>query len=149
MLRFRVNLYARPDSLEAGEPITLRNVKLATLRGRGQQTIFDAYLPVTFEAALAEMQKLPRMDAEPDGYYVFSGGQQGERWQIDGHLFDFSGRLHRVEMSGHCPAGVFAQLLAIFAPEASEEKKSELAFELIREGVVMDKDNFLRWANAD
>ncbi|MEQ8209018.1 MAG: hypothetical protein RH917_04235 [Lacipirellulaceae bacterium] len=143
MLNFRTSLYARPESLIAGEFTSLRGFQLKTLCGPGPQTIFDAYLPVTFEEALKKLQELPRMDAEPDGFFVYSGDSEGKRWQIDGHLYDFNNQLHRVELSGSCPKSVFNQLLAIFAAD-----ETPAAFELIREGVVLDKENFDRWAGA-
>ena len=144
ILNFRTNLYARPESLVAGDTIKLRDTELETLRGSGPQVIFAAFLPVTFEDALEKLQQLSRMDAEPDGFFVYSGEAQGARWQVDGHLYDFSERMHRVELSGNCPKSEFDQLLAIFAAN-----ETEVVFELIREGVVLDMANFLKWAAAE
>lgn len=143
MFNFRTNLYARPESLVAGDTIKLRDMEIATLRGSGPQTIFNAYLPLTFEAALDKLQQLPRMDAEPDGFFVHSGEAEGARWQVDGHLYDFNNRLHRVELSGSCPQEQFEQLLAIFANE------TEVVFELIREAAVLDEANFRKWAETE
>lgn len=143
LLNFRTNLYARPDSLVPSDSIVLRDVELRTYRGTGLQTIFDAYFPLTFEQALAALQTLPRMDAEPDGFFVYSGEAEGQRWQIDGHLFDFNNQLHRVELSGNCPETEFYDLLMHFAAD-----KTLFVFELIREGVVLDERNFRLWASA-
>ena len=60
----------------------------------------------TWEDAATQFERLPRMIFEPDGSFVVSGGVRESRWQVDGHLFDFAGRLHRLELHGECPRGV-------------------------------------------
>jgi hypothetical protein len=117
-------------------------VRVASLRGNaGQPLIFDAYFPITFEEALAALVKLPRLDAEPDGFFVIAGGQGASHWRVSGQLFDFGGRLHRVELNGECPAEAFDALVACFG------EADQLAFELVREGVALDATNFRQWAS--
>ena len=98
---------------------------------------FDAFLPVTFEQALEALRRLPRLDAEPDGFFVIAGDHEGFRWQVDGHLFDFGDRLHRIELHGECPAETLDTILGCFGwPDAS------LVFELVKEGVALDEPTF-------
>jgi hypothetical protein len=124
MLRsFHVNVYARPSDFASN--FSLR----------------DAFLPVSFEQALDALTRLPRMDVEPDGFFVLAGETDSVRWQIDGHLFDFGDRMHRVELRGECPAEMFDDLLRCFGwPE------TPLIFELVREGVALEEAAFREWA---
>lgn len=91
----------------------------------------------TWEQAAAGLETLPRMIFEPDGSWIWSGGVGHERWQIDGHLFDFAGVLHRVELHGACPDEEFDRLLTCFGwPEV------ELAFEMVRAGTRLTETEF-------
>ena len=99
------------------------------------------------------LERLPRMIFELDGSFVVSGSyeragatsqrapisdeQRTSRWQVDGHLFDFAGRLHRVELHGHCPPAAFDDLLRCVGWPAQP-----LAFEMVREGVTLDEQAF-------
>jgi hypothetical protein len=139
LYRFHVNVFARPSSVQKGETIDLRGVHVPSLRA----TAFDAFLPVTFEAAILALTKLPRVDAEPDGFFVISGDAEGARWQIDGHLFDFGDRLHRVELHGECPPRALDEVLRCFHWPATP-----LVFELVKEGVAVDEPSFRAWASA-
>ena len=89
----------------------------------------------TWEDAAAMLERLPRMIFEPDGSFVVSGDDaDGRRWQVDGHLFDFAGRLHRMELRGECPPAAFDELLKCVGWPAQE-----LAFEMVREGITLDE----------
>ncbi|WP_148076120.1 hypothetical protein [Bythopirellula goksoeyrii] len=91
----------------------------------------------SWEQAAAELEVLSRMIFEPDGSWIWSGGHGDERWQIDGHLFDFEEVLHRVELHGACPPGEFDRLLACFGwPEV------ELTVEMVREGTKLTEAEF-------
>jgi hypothetical protein len=104
---------------------------------------FDSYFEVTFEQAAEALGRLPRLDAEPDGFFLLNGEHEGRRWQIDGHLFDFADRLHRVELHGACPAETFDALLRCFG-----WPQTPVAFELVHEGVALDETAFRQWAAA-
>ena len=111
MFRFHVNLFAAP--------------RTAT---------FDC----TWEEAAARLEVLPRMIFEPDGSFVVSGNDEaGQRWQVDGHLFDFSGRLQRVELHGECPTIAFDDLLRCFG-----WPMQQLEFEMVREGLTLLEREF-------
>jgi hypothetical protein len=96
---------------------------------------------VTWEDAAAMLERLPRMIFEPDGSFVISGGVGPARWQVDGHLFDFDGRLHRMELRGACPPDALDALFACvgWPPQP-------LAFEMVREGERVDEQEFRRQA---
>jgi hypothetical protein len=97
----------------------------------------------TWEQAAAQLELLPRMIFEPDGSWVWSGGVGPDRWQVDGHLFDFAERLHRVELHGECPAEQFDRLLACFGwPQVT------LSFEMVRAGVTLDEAQFRQQAQT-
>lgn len=91
----------------------------------------------TWEEAAEALQRFPRMIFEPDGSWILSGGVGHERWQVDGHLFDFDGRLHRVELHGNCPSEDFDQLLHCFGwPE------QQMRFERVLEGDRLSEAEF-------
>jgi hypothetical protein len=139
LLQFHANIFALPPQAVAGVPTPLRGLALPTLR---PQT-FDAFFPVTFEAAYEALAQLPRIDVEPDGFFVISGDLDGKRWQLDGHLYDFGDRLHRVELHGDCPPESLDAILACIGWPATP-----IVFELVREGVALDDANFRRFAAA-
>jgi hypothetical protein len=140
--RFHVNLFALPAAASSGASVELRGSRLATLRQPDDTPpTFDAYLPVSFDEALAALLTLPRLDAEPDGFFVFAGGAGPTHWAVSGQLFDFGGRLHRVELNGHCSAESFDSMLACFGWPAAP-----LAFELVEAGVALDETAFREYA---
>jgi hypothetical protein len=144
LYRFHVNLFARPQGLMQSFEVELRGQRLSAIRAAdGRPLLFDAPLPLSFEEGLAALVKLPRVDAEPDGFFVLSGEHDGRRWQVDGHLFDFDDRLHRVELHGECPREAFDGLLGCFGGP-----RTPLAFELVQEGVALEEDAFRLWAAA-
>jgi hypothetical protein len=140
LYRFHCNVFARPSQAEVGEPVELRGLRLCTQRTRA----FDAFLLVTFEQSIGALAKLPRLDAEPDGFFVIAGDNDGRRWQVDGHLFDFGDRLHRVELHGECPPQTFDSLLECIGWPATP-----LVFELVMEGIALDETAFRAWAAAE
>ena len=139
MLRFHANIFALPLHAAAGDSITLRTIELPTLR---PQT-FDAFFPLTFEQAYDALAQLPRIDVEPDGFFVISGDLDGKRWQLDGHLYDFGMRLHRVELHGDCPPESLDAILACLG-----WPQTPLAFELVMEGVALTEFEFRTFAAA-
>jgi len=142
LYRFHVNVFARPKDGTQSFEIDLRGQKRSAIRADdGRPLLFDVALPITFEQAVAALVELPRVDAEPDGFFVISGDHEGRRWQVDGHLFDFNDRLHRVELHGECPREAFDGLLECFGWPATP-----LAFELVQEGVALEEPAFRRWA---
>jgi hypothetical protein len=121
MYRFHVNLFADPK---------------------------EASFACTWEDAATALEQLPRMIFELDGSFVVSGdvertervgpssapSEAPARWQVDGHLFDFEGRLHRLELHGECPPAAFDELLRCIG-----WPNQGLTFEMVREGVTLDE----------
>lgn len=103
--------------------------------------LFGYPFTCTWEEAAAALENLPRMIFEPDGSWIWSSGVGGQRWQIDGHLYDFDNCLHRVELHGKCPSAEFDQLLACFG-----WPMTKLSFELVREGQRVEEAEFRRMA---
>jgi hypothetical protein len=102
-------------------------------------SVFAEPFTCTWEEVATALETLPRMIFEPDGSWIWSGGVGRDRWQVDGHLFDFAGRLHRVELHGECPPEAFDQLLRCIGwPDTT------LLFEQVREGVRLDEAEFRR-----
>jgi len=97
---------------------------------------------LTFDAALAALEKLDRLFIEPDGSFVWAGvAGDGRAWQVDGNLIDRGDCLAYVELKGRCPEEQFNQvLMALGWPEVP------LVFELTRRGVVVDEEEFRRLA---
>jgi hypothetical protein len=101
----------------------------------------QASFACTWEDAAKALEAMPRMIFEPDGSFVVSGGVRETRWQVDGHLFDFAGKLHRLELHGECPPESFDALLrAVGWPDQA------LCFELVREGTTVDEEEFRKLA---
>lgn len=145
MLNFHTNIFAFPGDVESSTTIQLRGLDLLTLTSPdGGPPRFTAPLPASFEEIQRWLLKIPRMDIEPDGYFIVAGGEsEGQRWQIDGHLFEYNGQMHRVEMHGNCSEATFDQLLSCFGwPEA------QVVFELVQEGVTLDEEHFRQWARC-
>jgi hypothetical protein len=117
----------------------------------------EASFACTWEDAATQLERLPRMIFEPDGSFVLSGdieraeasravtgpGLPTTRWQVDGHLFDFAGRLHRLELHGHCPPATFDDLLRCVG-----WPRQPLVFEMVREGLTLDEQEFRRHAKT-
>ena len=121
---------------------------------------------VSWEDAAAMLERMPRMIFELDGSFVLSGDLERAgassppsadcelttisgaedapaRWQVDGHLFDFAGRLHRVEPHGACPPAMFDELLhCVGWPQ------QRVAFEVVRLGATVEEAEFRRLASA-
>ena len=140
MYRFHVTVHALPPDTQHGEPIVLSNGEIRPLALASNQ-LSTAY-PITFEQTYAQLLLLDRMDCEPDGYFVWVGGQENNRWQIDGHLFDRDERLLYVELKGECPQEQFDELLTTLSwPE------TPLVFQLVREAVILDEQEFRRYVS--
>jgi hypothetical protein len=145
MLRFHTSLFARPDGIMPGPEVALRDQYMKTLRGADcGPPLFKTLLPVTFEAAQEQLLTIPRMDVEPDGYFLVASEEGGQRWQIDGQLHELGDRLQRVEMHGTCPENVLDLLLSAFG-----WPRVELVFELVQEGVTISEKDFRIWSRSN
>lgn len=139
LYQFHANIFARPRQAVVGDPIALRGQALPTIRPAS----FTAFYEITFEQARDALAQLPRLDIEPDGFFVVTGDHDGHRWQLDGHLYDFNDRLHRVELHGQCPSDALDALLRCLGWPATP-----LIFELVMEGLALDEPAFRTWASG-
>ncbi len=124
-----------------GPIVQLRGVEFSTIGGTdGGPPLFDVPLPVSFEVVQQQLMQIPRMDLEPDGYFLVAGGEQeGARWQIDGHLFEYDGKMHRLEMHGSCSTATLDQILDCLGG-------CDFVFQLVHEGATLSEPDFRRWA---
>ena len=144
MLHFHATLHARAPDVSPGGAIELRSAATRTLIVPPAALAHSFAL--TFEQAVAALERLDRMFVEPDGSFVWvsaSTAAPGEerRWQLDGNLFDRNGRLLLVDLKGSCPEAELDRLLAAFGwPDMP------VLFELTREAVFLDETEFRRYA---
>jgi len=102
-------------------------------------------MAVSFEQAADQLGNLPRLFFEPDGSFVWVSSAEDEtRWQVDGNLTDFAGKLMFVDLKGTCPSGEFDRLLTAFGWPASP-----LMFQLVQQAVFLDENEFRRFAGCD
>lgn len=138
MNRFHVAIHATPQATIAREPREIAGRSVSTLSLRPEH--LTRSIPVSFEAALAALERLPRMFIEPDGSFVWVGEQGESAWQLDGVLFDRAGELVYVELKGTCPSARFDELLTTLGwPQV------QFVFQLAREALFLDEAEFRRW----
>jgi hypothetical protein len=137
---FYVSVHARPPSAAPGVSIELGGKSVGTLRVLPEELATTAFL-CSFEAAAAALVRLERMYCEGDGSFVWTSAQGESAWQVDGNLYDRDGRLLFVDLKGTCPRDQFDRLLSALGwPE------TPLVFQLTREAVFLDEDEFRRFA---
>ena len=142
MYSFNITIHARPQQAIAGPAIELGGQTLDTLAIPHEALSHPFGL--SFETAMEELSGLERLFCEPDGSFFWGSPHDGPRWQVDGSLFDRTGRLLFVDLRGTCPAGEFDRLLAALGwPE------TPLAFQLVREAVFLAEPEFRRQAEAN
>jgi hypothetical protein len=135
---FHVNIFARPHDAVEGSPVELNGVAVTPLRSTtGAPLTYIDSLPLSFEEVYEALLRLPRLDAEPDGFFVLAGGAGPTHWSVSGHLYDFDGRLHRMELHGRCTAESFDAILACVG-----WPRTQLTFEFVEQGVALDEAAF-------
>ena len=144
--RFFITCYARPDPLPTSDPLPASQPKSVTELSSASLSIspsdLSAPLGVNFEEACEALSRLPRMFCEPDGSFVWRGGENPV-WQVDGVLYDAAPGLMYVELKGACPAIEFDRLLASLGHD-----RVPLVFQLVREGRMLDAVAFRHWASG-
>lgn len=101
-----------------------------------------APLPVSFEAALGELELLPRLFIDPDGSLVWRGAtDDGQPWQVDGNLIDRGDVLDYVQLNGTCPSERLDEILRTLGWPAVA-----LTIQLPRLGVFLTEGEFRRQA---
>jgi len=99
-------------------------------------------MDLSFEQLVERLLQLPRLFAEPDGSFLWSGTYEAEEhaveslrisslaktcdlpigpptdtWQVEGMLYDRALRVTRVELQGSCPRKAWLQFLECFQPQ--------------------------------
>ncbi|MFM8634226.1 MAG: hypothetical protein ACKOEX_05385 [Planctomycetia bacterium] len=100
-------------------------------------------LAMSFDDAIERLGRLDRMYAEPDGSFVWVSRREGLSWQVDGTVFDRSGRVVLVDMKGSCPPADFDRLLSCFGWPGER-----LLFQLVRPAVFLEENSFRSHALA-
>jgi len=94
---------------------------------------------ISFEETSANLVHLPRMFLEPDGAWVWVGEDGGQRWQLDGQLYDREGHLIMVEIKGNCGEFAWEQLLGSLGWPGQP-----VVVRLVQVGVVLEEPEFRR-----
>ncbi len=66
---------------------------------------------ITFEQVANRISTFERMHFEWDGSFVWTGEEDGAKWQIDGMLYDAGGELQYIDIKGRCPKSKWDQLV--------------------------------------
>jgi hypothetical protein len=124
-------IHAVRHEASAGEPHECESGRIATLA----LTTSDLEpLAVTFEAAAAALEALPRLYFEPDGSFLWVSSEGPMPWQLEGQLQDRGAQLDHVEIKGTCDAAAFAAL-----QQALGGDSHPLVFQLVQAAVVIDE----------
>jgi hypothetical protein len=139
MYQFHISIHRKPSGDLTKQPMDLAIGTFDALQVEPQQVTEP--MTVCFEAACSLLADLPQMFVEPDGSFVWTSPQTGEAWQVDGVMYDRHDRLLFVDLKGTCPDQQFDQLLRVFGwPDVP------LIFQLSREAIYLDEDEFRRFA---
>jgi hypothetical protein len=141
MYHFQAVIHPRGANVTEGEPISLGSENVRTLAGG--PAIHEATFPISYETAAAALEELPRLDIEPDGWFVWPSPPAHPRWQLEGTLHDRHDRLLYVQIKGSCPTESFDQFLAAFG-----WPQTPLLFQLVKEAVFLSEEEFRRVADA-
>jgi hypothetical protein len=115
--QLKVHLYSRPLGTVPGLERTIDGICWPTLQCDALAT---SQFPSSFEEVAERLQQFDRMYFEYDGSFVWTGRSDEEEsrvtWQLDGMLYDYGGRLQRVELLGTCPWPQWQALVSAVAP---------------------------------
>ena len=139
MLSFHTRIHALTGSLEPAGVITVGGQNFDTVRAT---SALDTHA-VTFDAVVAALAELPRLDVEPDGFFTWVSTAGLDDWKVEGQLVDAGPALMYVELKATVPTDMFDQVIATLGwPE------SRLLFELVRAGVFVEEPAFRKWAQC-
>ncbi|HTN76965.1 MAG TPA: hypothetical protein VL096_17020 [Pirellulaceae bacterium] len=132
-----VIVHAAPRELTAGGDFIWRQQTLAALDCPA--TRLHAPLTVTFEAAFAQLERLPQMFCEPDGWFDWTSPPHSAVWQLAGQLHDRGPQLGHVEVkiTGALPTERWDEFCAALGWPAQR-----LVLQLVSAGVVLEEASF-------
>ena len=76
----------------------------------------EAPFEQNFESLLETLASWPGMFAEPDGSWVWVYEDRGERFQLDGMIYDRAGTIEYLEIKGTATPDAWAKLLQSLVP---------------------------------
>lgn len=141
MLAFEISLHPLPPSSRTAPAHADRLGDWPTLSIPREEVA--APMHVGGDDCLAAIGRLDRAFVEPDGSFVWRGGDGGRGWQVDGTIHERNGRVLLAELKGDCPEREFDRLLAAFGWPGQA-----MAMQLTREGVWLDEGAFRSRAAA-
>lgn len=138
-LTLDVSVFCRPPAPRKVGTVRANGVELACLDERAltRENVFG----VRFEDVVAELGGHPRVDVEPDGFFVGTGEESGRMWKLNGHLFELNDRLWRMDLRGGCPEEALDEILRSVGWPATA-----VVFQLVRLGATVEEGDFRRWA---
>lgn len=136
-----VILQPRPADAEPGPSATLDGCRVATLKATA---LGDAPgWSLTFEQAVAGMERLPALFVEPDGSFTWGNPPGQPIWRIDGNLYDYDDRLRHIDLKLACPG---ARLLELTEALGLDSAKSIAQF--VPQGRFFEIPELGRWLDA-
>jgi hypothetical protein len=142
MLSFHATLHARPESAVEREAVDVGGRTLTPLAV--SQEAMGTPFSVDFESVVAKFEQFERMFVEPDGSFVWVAARDMPAWQVDGQLFDRSGRLLFIDLKGSCPVAELDRLLT-----ATGWPAVRVMFQLARQAVFVSDAEFRRLAEIE
>lgn len=136
---FQITIHARSAETKLGAHEELAGKQYRTLHV--PPAALGAAFDISFEAASEALSRLERMFLEPDGSFVWVSAAKERPWQLDGVLYDRKERLLYVDLKGACTPDDFDRLLAALGWPGTP-----VMFQLAREAVFLDEDEFRRYA---
>jgi hypothetical protein len=92
---------------------------------------------VTFEEAYAALEQISGIFLEPDGSFFRASRPGGEKWQVEGNLYDQGPNLAYVDMKGSCPVECLDELLRPLGWPSVR-----LTIQMVREGTQVSDTEF-------
>ncbi len=142
MYDLRISIHAHPQADIQSHPVDLAGGSYTVLDLDATQ--YATPMRVSFEEAMEQLARLPRMFVEPDGSFVWVGQHGTRNWQLDGCLYDCNQHVIYVDVAGTCPPQPFDQLLNAFGWPATQ-----LVFQLPRHAVFMNEHELRRYASEN
>lgn len=133
---WHVTLHPIRGSVATGETVQWQgwSFKTFSTSGLGEDVVF----PVSFDDAVAAINRLPNGYAEGDGSFGIVGPEGV--WKLVGTLYEMQAGLRYVELMGWCPQATLRELLAALG--VSEES---CCFQMLRGGFFVSFAEFSRW----
>ena len=141
-LSLDASAFRRPRHASQIDIVSAHGIELACLDPSPltRENLFE----VRFDEVLARLTALPRMDAEPDGFFVRTGAEGGHTWKLNGHLFELEDWLWRMDLHGECPPDALDEVLAAVGWPAVG-----VVFQLVRLGVTVGEADGRRWSSLE